>query len=81
MILASRAGQRSGELAITQCATESADAANEPKDENDKARRQAADLKAERGEDAGADHVGHDDRRGSDQRNAMQAGSAHGCDG
>ena len=69
MIFPARPRERRGELAVSQRAAKGADPAHAPKHHQDEAGLNADDLESEAGENAGADHVRHDDGRRRDQRN------------
>ena len=73
IVFAAGAGQGGGEFRIAECAAEGEDAADDPKhDEGEDTvgeigltvLGESADLEAEAGEDAGADHVGDDEGSG-----------------
>ena len=67
MIFTAAAGHGGRKFAITHRAAKRAHAADEPEHDHGESRRQIAHLKAQRSENARADHVRHDDGRGGGQ--------------
>ena len=61
MIFTTGARECGREFGVAQGPAQGEDAPEAPEDHDRRARRDFADLKTEAGEDAGADHVGHDE--------------------
>ena len=73
IVFAAGARKHRAELAVGKHPAQRDDAADGPQQQDRKARGDVLDLKAEAGEDADADHVGHDDGGRHDNRNGGPA--------
>ena len=73
VVFTARARKHRAEFAVGKHPAQRHDAADDPQQQDRKARRDVLDLKAEAGEDPDADHVGHHDGGRHKDRNARTA--------